>query len=291
MTSYPGPVVRRALLITELRTLRYQHRFNDAALTHGLGWAPGRLARVENWTPQAPIEDLTALLDFYGIGSEDKRRLQRLAAEALEPAWWEPYLAGWHDSEFIAYLAYEGAALSIEAIEILNVPALLQTEGYSRLLLSAYWPNETQERIDTLTGLRQQRQRLMTEASGQDVAQVYLLDEAVIRHQVGSPQVMARQIERILREAGDPNVTVQFLSPDATQSGVKGPFWLLETEEGIDDVLHLERTPRSSTYIGASLEIAEYRAAFTELRESALSPSASRELLETAHARWAADGL
>jgi hypothetical protein len=283
-------VVRRALLITELRTLRYRHRYAESDIAQALGWASGRLARAENWTPRTPIEDLIALLDFYGVGSADKGRLQELATEALEPAWWEPYLEGWHDLEFAEYLAYEGAALSIEAVELLNVPALLQTGDYSRHVLTAHWPNAPRERIDALAGLRQQRQRMIAEEARRDVTQVYLLDETVIRHRVGPPQVMAQQIEKILDAADRVNVTVQILSPSALQTSAKGPFWLLETEQGIDDVLHLERTPRSSTYIGASLEFADYRVAFAELREGALSPSRSSRLLERAYAEWASEG-
>ncbi|MEU9839481.1 helix-turn-helix transcriptional regulator [Actinomadura sp. NPDC048032] len=287
MTSSPGPVVVRALLVAELRTLRHRQASGGDAAARELGWTPGRLARVENWTPRNPIDDLAALLDYRGAGPEQKEKLLRLAETARRPAWWEPYLTGWDDPEFARYLAYEAAALSISAVEVLHVPALLQTEGYARAVLGAYWPDATQERIDALVELRQRRRRLLDERDEQDVAQIYLLDEAVIRRRTGSAEVMLGQLDRLLQEADLPDVTIQVLPMAAAHTAFTGPFWLLDTGEGIDDVLHLERFPRSSTYIGASPELAEHRVAFARLSDDALSPDRSRELLETVRAELA----
>ncbi|MEU8121135.1 DUF5753 domain-containing protein [Spirillospora sp. NPDC049024] len=287
MTSSPGPVVVRALLVAELRTLRHRRAPGGEAAARDPDWTPGRLARVENWTPRTPVEDLAALLDHRGAAPEQRERLLRLAEEARHSAWWEPYLTGWDDPEFARYLAYEAAAVSISAVEVLHVPALLQTEEYARAVLGAYWPDATRERIDTLVELRQRRRLQLDERDERDVTQVYLLDEAVIRRRTGSTEVMLGQLDRLLQEAGRPNVTIQVLPMAAAHTAFTGPFWLLETGEGIDDVLHLERSPRSSTYIGASPELAEHRVAFARLGDDALSPDRSRELLETVRAEMA----
>ena len=287
MTSSPGPVVVRALLVAELRTLRHRQAPGGEAAARDPDWTPGRLARVENWTPRTPIEDLAALLDHRGAAPEQRERLLRLAEEARHSAWWEHYLTGWDDPEFARYLAYEAAAVSISAVEVLHVPALLQTEEYARAVLGAYWPDATQERIDTLVELRQRRRLQLDERDERDVTQVYLLDEAVIRRRTGSTEVVLGQLDRLLQEAGRPNVTIQVLPMAAAHTAFTGPFWLLETGEGIDDVLHLERFPRSSTYIGASPELAEHRVAFARLSDDALSPDRSMELLETVRAEMA----
>lgn len=91
MTSYPGPVVQRALLITELRALRRQARMTEVDAAAALGWSPSRLARTENGAPQSLVEDLPTLLDFYQVDSVRYEVLQGLARASQEEGWWQPY--------------------------------------------------------------------------------------------------------------------------------------------------------------------------------------------------------
>jgi hypothetical protein len=169
------------------------------------------------------------------------------------------------------------------------VPALLQTEAYAWAVLREYWPNASPERLDALVGLRMRRRRCLDDLDDRRVRQDHLIDEAAIQRRVAPARVLAEQMDRLLSEAGSPDVTVRVLPWDAEHSAFKGPFWLLECDEGIDDVLHLERTPGSSTYTGIAPEIAEHHVGFAELRECALDPDRSMELIRRRRDELAAE--
>lgn len=90
----------------------------------------------------------------------------------------------------------------IQQFALSLVPGVLQTDGYSRALFRAYQPNHTTEELDEAVVVRTRRARILDGPSKPVVWT--LLDEAVLRRQVGGPQVMAEQLHKIadLAEAG-----------------------------------------------------------------------------------------
>jgi Domain of unknown function (DUF5753) len=277
MTSHPGPVVQRTLLIKELRRLRRGVGLTGGEVAETLLWRPSRLARLEDWDG-ASAADLLVLLQFYDVGPERTEELLSLAAEADAAGWWHEYAPYISDSGFLVYLGYEPSALLINAFECMVVPALLQTEEYAQTVLRGFMPDGSSERLDALVALRMERQRRMAERNASTRC-TYLIDEAALRRRVGSPQLMVDQLHRIVQMADDPAVAIAVLPLSVTHAGLSGPFWILEFDGEVDDVLHLEGVPESKTVSGPNPVIVNRRTVFAELCERALNGPRSQDLL------------
>ncbi|MFJ2646490.1 helix-turn-helix domain-containing protein [Streptomyces sp. NPDC087420] len=133
---------------------------------------------------------------------EDARRLdQALGTDGYFLRW-----LGDLDLKFVNYFA-EAAELERYATEIRQygltlIPGLLQTEAYAREVFRAYLPNHWDTDIDQHVVNRMERAQILTAPSGPVVWT--LLDEAVLRREVGGAQAMAQQLHKIadLAEAG-----------------------------------------------------------------------------------------
>lgn len=96
----------------------------------------------------------------------------------------------------------EQKARLIQQFALSLVPGLLQTEGYARAVFRAYLPNHTVEELDREVVIRTERAQILTGPTSPVIWT--LLDEAVLRREVGGPQVMAEQLHKIadMAEAG-----------------------------------------------------------------------------------------
>jgi hypothetical protein len=114
-----------------------------------------------------------------------------------------------------------------------------------------------------------------------------LLDEAVLCRRVGSPKLMAAQLDKILEAERDFKATVQVIPFDlGVHAAQDSNFVLLEFEEesNLSPVVFIEGLT-SNQYLERKADITRYREAVDYLRDSALSPRDSiqrvNELRET----------
>jgi transcriptional regulator with XRE-family HTH domain len=281
-----GPAIQRDLLIGELKRLRMYRGETQEQVARAREWSVSKFIRIENGTTHISKSDLEALLRHYGVTDEERiNELTTLARDAREPGWWEYYDLG-NDKPFRAYLGYEDGASSIRIFQGLMLPALLQTESYSRLVSEAY---QAPSSIDNSVRLRLERQRRVAARSPE---QNYILDEAVIRRRFGD--VMPDQLRHLVYIAQKPSVTIHVV-PFAAGShfGLLGPFTLLGFDAPLDDVLYLEN-PRGGNLLiagretvgavfpdGTAEEIARYEDGFESLKKLALAPEESLQLIES----------
>ncbi|TYK46916.1 helix-turn-helix domain-containing protein [Actinomadura decatromicini] len=284
MTSDQGPIVQSALLRAELVRLRKEKGLTQEHVAGELEWSPSKLIRVEGGKNSITRTDLQALLRVYGVTSEERQeRLQALARGAREPAWWNEY-KGELNPSFLNYVGYSAGAAYIRQFHGTVVPGLIQTPEYAEVLATG----RASERSRVLAvKLRIQRQKELAERRNPP-RQHYIIDEAVIRRHVGistDPAIMPNQLNHIADVAErDDLVTVRII-PFAVGAhpGLDGPFSLLEFDGDLDDVLYLEGRPGASVMLSGDDEaIPEYRDAFEELRETALSADESITLLRQA---------
>lgn len=93
----------------------------------------------------------------------------------------------------------EQQATMIREFALCFVPGILQTERYARAVLGATFPPVGEEECDRRLVTRLERAKTLDDP----VAPVVwaLLDEAVLRRQIGGPDVMAEQIDHLVRLA------------------------------------------------------------------------------------------
>ncbi|MFI6725136.1 helix-turn-helix transcriptional regulator [Streptomyces sp. R-74717] len=103
----------------------------------------------------------------------------------------------------------EAVAKTIKEYAPQLIPGLLQPEAYARAVFRAYQPTAVEDVINDLVAARLERAQLLTDPTTPLVWAV--LDEAVLRRQVGGPAVMAEALHHILELARDHRIIVQVL--------------------------------------------------------------------------------
>jgi hypothetical protein len=107
-----------------------------------------------------------------------------------------------------------------------------------------------------------------------------VLDEGVLRREIGGPEVMARQLRRLVEAARLPQVRLQVLPFAAgAHIGITGPFVIFSFPTRSDlDVVVLDHLT-SSLYLERKEDLRAYAEAFNALRRHALSPEESLDFI------------
>lgn len=264
--------MRRRRLALELRRLRDEAGIKAADAARELGCSPGKISQMENGHVAVTVPDAKAMLELYGVTGGRRDALVELARSARERGWWQPYAEALHPWRR-SYIGLETEASTVLACRSELVPGLLRTEDYLRAVLAARPEPAPAEQVIALVGLYQERQANLAAGTWR-----FLLDESVLRRQVGSAQVMRAQLERLLEAGKRENVTVQVL-PFA--AGVAcGSFTVLEFAQD-PAVVYLEHLA-GAEYVEDEDAVARYRAAFEALTSGALSPARSATLIREA---------
>jgi transcriptional regulator with XRE-family HTH domain len=275
----PGAGRRR--IAGELRRLREAAGLTHEHVAAELGWHRSKIGRIEGGAfVRLSLTDLRALLDLYGVTDTAERdALIAMAKQARERGWWYSYsdvLPNPHST----FIGLEAEATSIRTYQAQLVPALLQTEDYTRAVLQAtrMTTRDTEETRRFLEA-RKARQELLTR---EPAAKLWVvLDEGVLRRRVGGPAVMRAQLER-LQEASDlPHVTIQILADEAGEhAGLEGSFTIMAFVKQTDpDVVYLDAAT-GGIYLEKREDRERYTGVFDHVRASALSPKASLSLIE-----------
>ncbi|SEC87721.1 Helix-turn-helix domain-containing protein [Streptomyces misionensis] len=170
-----------------------------------------RLRRIAAGLTQEQLSEIIVcsptLISHYESGRrlpkpDDARRIDlALGTDGFFERWLEDLESKYNDY-FAAVAELEQQATTIKQFGLALVPGVLQTEGYATAVFRAYWPNYTTEELEEFLVNRMKRRR-MFEGPEQPVVWT-LLDESVLRHRVGGPEVMAEQLHKIadMAEAG-----------------------------------------------------------------------------------------
>ncbi|MGX1561931.1 helix-turn-helix domain-containing protein [Streptomyces sp. NPDC055506] len=98
---------------------------------------------------------------------------------------------------FEAARLLEQQAVMIREFALSYVPGILQTAGYARAVLGTAFPRVSEDECDRRLVTRLGRARILDDPVTPVVWA--LLDEAVLRRQIGGPNVMAEQIMHLVR--------------------------------------------------------------------------------------------
>ena len=149
------------------------------------------------------------LLVFYGAGARDLDRASQLYDDARD----EPRsvrLPAGAPRAYRKLVNAEREAVRERALAPLVVPGLLQTKRYAQaLLVAGNALHDPDARPDSVIAARLNRQKPL---EGPDPMVLHaLLDEAVIRREIGGPEVLGEQLEHLLAMTERPNITLQVI--------------------------------------------------------------------------------
>ncbi|MFF9494745.1 helix-turn-helix domain-containing protein [Streptomyces flaveolus] len=276
-----GPVVRRRKLGAELRALRTSAGITSGEAARLVGWHQSKVSRIETGTSGAKPADVRLLLDAYGVEDRELRELLVVLAGSDDAGgrhhWWHAY-RGVLPPTYRDFISLESQASAMRTLETTVVPGLLQTSEYARAVTRAAVDGLPEERLDTLVEVRLARQDVLRADPPLELNAV--LDEAVLRREVGGPGVMARQLTRLVEAARLPHVRLQVLPFSAgAHIGVTGPFVIFSFPSTSDlDVVVLDHLT-SSLHLERKEDLEAYTEAFNALLLHALSPEDSLDYI------------
>ena len=285
----PGsPTVRRLRLAAELREIRESKGKSGEAVAKALKWSPSKISRYERAKTGLRPQEVERLLDYYQITGQRRALLLALAEDAAQKGWWEEFGDILSD-DYQQFIGLEHEATSIAIWHVDVVTGLLQTEAYARQVISSYSRIEPNApgMIGRMVRVRMRRQQVL-DREGLQLSIV--LDESVLKRRIGSDVVMHEQLQRLVREADRPNLTLRILPLDAQHTVVGESFVIFgfgeDSEAMLQDVVSTEHM-RSGYTVEAERDTYLHRIAFDTISDTALDPAASRALiLETAQAHW-----
>jgi transcriptional regulator with XRE-family HTH domain len=268
--------VRARRLMKEMRQLRTAANMTVARAAAQVGISEATLWRMENGKTKVSPESLIALLDLYDIRSPRRDALERLALDTLRRGWWAPFKDVFSGS----YVVLETDASEIR-VNAFMVPGFFQTPEYARASIATTRPELRLAEVERRTQARMARQRALLTDRAQPPGIHVLLDESVVRRQVGGPQTMRSQLARLADEADKPYVTMQVVPFTAgSHTGMDGEFVIIDYPDPEDDPFVYEEGLFGDIYIETPEDIARYRLAFDHAAaDVALTPADSLEMI------------
>ncbi len=285
----PGsPTVRRRRLAAELRGIRESKGKSGDTVAAALKWSPSKISRYERARTGLRPREVERLLDYYQITGPRRALLLGLAEDAAQKGWWEEH-ADSLSEDYKQFIGLEHEATSMAIWHVNVVTGLLQTEEYARHIIGSYSRVEpvAPGMVGRLVRVRMRRQQVLSR-DGLELSVV--LDESVLKRRIGDESVMYDQLQRLVKEADRPNLTLQVLPLDAQHSVFGESFVIFSFGQDADamlqDVVSTEHL-RSGFTLEGERDTYLHRIAFQMLSEASLDPVASRALiLETAESYW-----
>ena len=273
-----GPTVLRIVLGAQLRRLREMANITREEAGYHIRASSAKITRLEAGQTGAKARDIADLLTLYDVTDERHREsLHKLVQQANSPGWWHDYsdiLPSW----FEVYIGLEMAAAEMQIYEVQSVPELLQTEDYSRAAVAWGHEDVSTKEIERRVRLRTARQAKLLDRSNPPNLRV-VLDEAVLRRQVGGATVMRNQLKHLAQTAVQPTITIQVLPLQAGDSA-EGSFSIMHfSEPDLPGIVYLEQLT-SALYLDKPEEVEIYGRVMERLSSQALTPDQTTQFLQ-----------
>jgi transcriptional regulator with XRE-family HTH domain len=266
-----SPTVRQRELSKRLRDLRNQRGLTIEDVAGGLVCDGTKISRLETGARRPSLRDVRDLCALYEVDGSTSAELMSLARGTREPAWWTQY----EDLNLDPYLGLESDATAITSFTTYYVPALLQTEEYTRAVIKTIAPQMDPEIFEQRVEVRMHRQHVLEEENRPRYR--VLLDEAALHRMVGGPTIMMAQLDKVLETERGSRVAIQVLPFQAgLHAAQDSNFVLLEFDEesDISPIVFIEGLT-ANQYLERKADVARYRETIGYLRESALGPPES----------------
>ncbi|HEX5540891.1 MAG TPA: helix-turn-helix transcriptional regulator [Micromonospora sp.] len=273
--------VPRRQLGRELRRLREEEaRMPQAYAARSLDCSVTKLWRLERGELPVRTVDVKALCELYGADEQITAALLALAPHTRAKGWWHDYadLPSW----FELYVGLEEAACLLREYHLGLVPGVLQTRDYAATVFEKDTDGVSRQEIEGRVAVRMRRARLLTRLDPPAPQFDIVLDEAVLRRPVGSPDIMAAQLRRIAQASELPNVSIRVLPFSAGLHGgmiAHGSFKILDFPSRHEPATVYVEGFTGALFLDKPVEADRYSWAFGDLRAAALDEDATRDLI------------
>ncbi|MBC6459446.1 helix-turn-helix domain-containing protein [Actinomadura sp. HBU206391] len=250
-----------ALFGSELRTYRERAGLSHDQLGSKTDYTGSYVGAVER-AQEMPKRRFAVAAD---LALETVGALTRLWDGLLKPSVYPP----WFD-----WPIHEAEATLLRAFELSVVYGLLQTGDYARDLLYG---------DEAAVEARIARQSVLTREDPPPPLLVCVLDETVLRREVGSPAIMYAQLRHLVQAASE-RVSIHVI-PSRRHRGISGSF-VLATLEDRSEVAYIDTAARGVT-TGEPQDLRILTEKFESIRSRALPVDQSPDLItRTADELW-----
>lgn len=260
----------------EIRKIRESLDRSLESLAGPVGLSISTLSRIENGQRLCRADELISILTVLGVTGKERERLLRLSRDGGRFSW----LGLGEDlaNQFTALTSYEDDAVRIRVVQPLAVPGLLQTAPYARTLLESGDSSD----VEAMVQGRLLRQSNLSRPTLQSYLAV--IDESVICRQIGSPQVMAHQLQHLLSVGTWAQVTIRVVPFErGWHRGLDGPFQIFDLQQK-DQVIYFEAQASGVFFEGQ--ETASFQAALKNVISHSLEPEESAALIQKHLQKW-----
>ena len=131
-----NPTVRQRELGKRLRELRLEHGLTVEEVAERIMCSATKISRLETGTRRPSLRDVKDLCLLYEVDKSTADEFMIIAREAREQEWWTQF----EDLNLDPYLGLEEVASAITSYTMYYMPALLQIEDYTRIIIETIAP-------------------------------------------------------------------------------------------------------------------------------------------------------
>lgn len=273
--SAEGSVLGRRRLAHDLRRLRVKASRTISEAADHLECSPAKVSRIETGAVGVTVQDVRALVEFYGVDPAERDEIYALVRQARQRGWWHAYSDVLPPDSATLY-GLEEVAASIRQHSPSLVPGLLQTSAYTRALIGSI--DAPANVLDRRIELRMKRKAVLNKDGSPHMHAV--LDETVLRRAIGGCDTMFEQLNHLLDLSNNSNVTIHVVSLDAGAYPAAGAgFTIFDFPmTDVNPIVYLEHLTRN-TYIDDLHEARTYLDAWSAAASAAESQTASQVLI------------
>ena len=275
----PLATMRRKRLGLELKRVREEKELDREAVSEILQTDLSRISRIETGKAVLSKLELSTWMDACGITDQRLRAgLTELNAQGRKKGWWQkrgdlipPNLQEAIDLEQTASVIFEHRQAFI--------PGLLQTPDYAAAMIRAF-PLVGNATVDEAVQVRMTRQEVLSRPNAPQA--FWILDEAALHREVGGPEVMAGQLQKLLDVRNPPHLNIQVLPfRRGPYHCISSSFHLFTYKEPSAMDLVLVEYERGRLFLEEDSDVEPFRRSSDRLRDQALSTEDSRELISS----------
>ncbi|WP_411152956.1 DUF5753 domain-containing protein [Streptomyces sp. A30] len=274
----PPPVLRRRLG----GLLRYYRKGSGRTLAQAagiLGWENTRLSRVETGQYQIKADEVSTLLQEYGLGDAETIAEVTRVIGSGHRAWWAAY-ADVLPQAYGDLIALESDAVTVRCYFPQLIPALLQTPAYAHAIISSSPRAATQTTATALVQVRQGRKEILTRPAGPTELRT-VIDESALYPRAGSASDLMRdQLLSLLDMAERENVTLRVMPLDAPlHSGLTSNMTIMNFRHPWPALAVVDHT-RGGVFLEEPEDVAAFTEVFDAVCETALPTDESRDVIK-----------
>lgn len=235
-------------------------------LAEELHVTPATVSQWMNGKRTPHIEDVGRCDEILGTNGYLTRYFQKWVTPEIPTEWDDRWLTA------------EALANMLQNFELSVIPGLLQTEDYARAVIqqNRHSSFDIEERVRR----RMERQSILDDEN--PTMCIFVIDEYALRRLVGSREIMVEQLKRLRDLAAQKNIVIKVV-PSGTEYYAGSPFMIARLDRA--EVVNLDDALKGHVIEGHA-DIAEINKIWEDIREAALPPADSLELIEEVSKEW-----